>query len=244
MIPERFRIHVLLATALACLIVLEFFVIGGVIREAFVWVVKTYLLDPTNRAYWPDDLLMRLGWVAGTLFCYFLIPAALIKIGFGQDLHDYGWSFEGYWKHVWIYLLLILPILGAMFHLVHEESFQQTYPFHHPRDLRELLIWEFAYAVQFIALEFFFRGFLVHGAARAYGNEAAVWLMVFPYMMIHYPKPFLECCGAVIAGLVLGWLSLRTKSIFGGATAHILVAWSMDFAVLWFNGWFAIHLLW
>jgi hypothetical protein len=46
--------------------------------------------------------------------------------------------------------------------------------------------------------------------------------------MIHFHKPFLECLGAVVAGLVLGHLALRFRAFWGGALLHILVAVSMD----------------
>jgi hypothetical protein len=37
---------------------------------------------------------------------------------------------------------------------------------------------------------------------------------------------------------MLGWLSLRTGSIFGGVMLHIMVAWSLDILALWHKGWF------
>ncbi|MBT8199929.1 MAG: CPBP family intramembrane metalloprotease, partial [Acidimicrobiia bacterium] len=61
----------------------------------------------------------------------------------------------------------------------------------------------------------------------------AVWVMVVPYMMIHFTKPPLEALGAVVAGAVLGVLSLRKESIWLGAALHIGVALTMDIAALW-----------
>jgi membrane protease YdiL (CAAX protease family) len=46
--------------------------------------------------------------------------------------------------------------------------------------------------------------------------------------MIHYGKPYLEAHGAVVAGVVLGTLSLRTRSIYSGFLLHISVAAGMD----------------
>ena len=40
-------------------------------------------------------------------------------------------------------------------------------------------------------------------------------------------KPMPETLGAVIAGVVLGTLSMRTRSIWGGALIHIAVAITM-----------------
>jgi membrane protease YdiL (CAAX protease family) len=52
--------------------------------------------------------------------------------------------------------------------------------------------------------------------------------MVVPYCMIHYGKPMPETLFAIVAGLVLGTLALRTKSIWLGVLIHISVALTMD----------------
>ena len=70
------------------------------------------------------------------------------------------------------------------------------------------------------------------------GNVAAVAVMLVAYTMLHFTKPYLEASGAVIAGLVLGYLALRTRSIWGGITVHGMVAVTMDLAALTHHGWF------
>ena len=93
------------------------------------------------------------------------------------------------------------------------------------------------YATQFLSLEFFFRGFMVHGLRRRIGS-AAIPVMMVPYCMIHFEKPLPETLAAIIAGLVLGFMSLRTRSIILGAAIHVSVALSMDFTSLWRKGFF------
>jgi len=85
--------------------------------------------------------------------------------------------------------------------------------------------------VQFIALEVFFRGFLLHGLRRALGANA-IFVMVVPYCMIHFQKPMPETFGAIGAGLILGTLALRTRSIWGGVLIHVGVAMTMDVLAL------------
>jgi membrane protease YdiL (CAAX protease family) len=50
--------------------------------------------------------------------------------------------------------------------------------------------------------------------------------------MIHYGKPMAETYGAIIAGVVLGTLAMRTRSIWGGVLVHCAVAISMDVLAL------------
>lgn len=63
-------------------------------------------------------------------------------------------------------------------------------------------------------------------------GSTAIFVMVVPYTMIHFTKPFPETLGAIVAGIVLGTLALRTRSIFGGVAIHTAAGWSMDFFAL------------
>ena len=87
------------------------------------------------------------------------------------------------------------------------------------------------YAAQFLALEVFFRGFLLAGLRRAMGANA-VFVAMVPYVMLHFGKPLPETLGAVVTGIVLGTLALRTRSIWGGVVIHIAVAVTMDLLAL------------
>ena len=50
--------------------------------------------------------------------------------------------------------------------------------------------------------------------------------------MIHYPKPMGESIGAILAGLALGYLALKNRSVWGGAALHWSVALTMDLAAI------------
>ena len=93
------------------------------------------------------------------------------------------------------------------------------------------MAFERLYLMQFVAVEFFFRGFLLHGAKHRFGAWA-ILLPLIPYMMVHFGKPPAEAAGEVVAGLVLGFLSLRTGSILYGVVLHAGVALAMDLASL------------
>lgn len=56
--------------------------------------------------------------------------------------------------------------------------------------------------------------------------------MCVPYLMIHFPKLWLEATGAILFGLFLGLLAMRSRSIWGGVAVHITIALAMDFAAL------------
>jgi membrane protease YdiL (CAAX protease family) len=87
------------------------------------------------------------------------------------------------------------------------------------------------YIAQFFGLEVFFRGFWLSGLRHTLGS-GAIFAMVVPYCMIHHGKPYLEAAGAVVAGIALGSLAMRTRSIYSGFLVHITVALLMDFTAL------------
>ena len=62
------------------------------------------------------------------------------------------------------------------------------------------------------------------GALRRSFGSGAIFAMAVPYCMIHFGKPFLEANGAIVAGIALGSLSMKTKSIYQGFFVHITVA--------------------
>ena len=78
----------------------------------------------------------------------------------------------------------------------------------------------------------FFRGWMV-SALRTTLGAGAIFVMAVPYCMIHYGKPYLEAHGAIVAGIVLGSLAMKTRSIYSGFLVHITVAFGMDFLALW-----------
>ena len=74
------------------------------------------------------------------------------------------------------------------------------------------------------------------GALRRTMGAGAIFAMAVPYCMIHYGKPYFEAQGAIVAGVVLGSLAMRTRSIYAGFLVHITVAVSMDLLSLWKRG--------
>jgi len=181
-------------------------------------------------------LLRIMMWSLGAFTVYFALPALVIRRVFGHRLSDYGLSLKGVRGHLWVYFVLFLPVFGLVLLVASTPQFQAKYPFYRdPIGWTDLLIWEAFYAVQFFSLEFFFRGFLIHGLKDRLGRHA-ILVMVVPYTMIHFTKPFYESLGAIGAGSILGLLSLRTGSIFGGFLIHVGVALSMDIAALLHRG--------
>jgi membrane protease YdiL (CAAX protease family) len=174
-------------------------------------------------------------WALSCLAAWFVLPALVVRLGFRERLRDYGVKLSGVFADFWLYIVMLAAVLPLVLLASSDVHFLRTYPFYRfaPGEplWPVLLRWEAVYVLQFFAVEFFFRGFLLHGTRRRFGCYA-VFVMTVPYCMIHFTKPMPEALGSIVAGVVLGFMSLKTRSIWMGTAAHVTVALAMDFLSL------------
>jgi hypothetical protein len=169
-----------------------------------------------------------------------VVPALLLRAAARVSPRDLGVRVRGTGRDALLYALLFVVFVPVVWWVAHRSDFQQTYPFFKPlrgMSTREFatsapfLVFEAAYFLQFFAIEFFFRGVMVLGLKPAFGR-ASILVMLAPYCMIHYHKPMAEAFGAIGAGIVLGCLSWRTRTVLWGWLLHYGVALSMDLLAL------------
>jgi membrane protease YdiL (CAAX protease family) len=176
-----------------------------------------------------DQLYSYAWWASARIVGYVFVPIVVWKLCFRKEkILDYGLRVTGFVDHLWLYGVLFALIIPVMLTVAHQPDFGSYYPFYKlsSRSWFDFLVWEAMYYLQFFALEFFFRGWMI-GALRRLGT-VAIFAMAVPYCMIHYGKPYLEAHGAIVAGVVLGTLSMKTRSIYGGFLLHVSVAAGMD----------------
>jgi len=177
-------------------------------------------------------------WAVATVFFYMALPILAIKFLFKEHLRDYGLKRQEFFGYYKIYLLVFLLIFPLIVIVSYSPQFQAAYPFYVPPDgklMPRYFIWEMFYVLQYFALEFFFRGFMVHGLKGELGFYS-IMVMTVPYCMIHFGKPLPECIGSIFAGIFLGLMSYKTQSIWMGSIIHIAVGLSMNWLSLWQRG--------
>jgi membrane protease YdiL (CAAX protease family) len=193
-------------------------------------------LDQTSEHY---QLLSFLYWAVTSVLVRIAAPCLAIWLIIGESPRDYGYRIRGTAKHAWIYLLLFIAVLPAIAAVSFSQGFQDMYPMYRQaiRGWDHFIPYQIFYGIQFFGVEAFFRGFLTFGLYQRFGYYALL-VMVIPYAMIHLGKPPLETFAAIPAGLLLGFLALRTGSWVYGAVLHWAVGIAMDVAVILQKGGF------
>ncbi|MGD8176221.1 CPBP family intramembrane glutamic endopeptidase [Marinimicrobium sp. ARAG 43.8] len=233
------RVFVTLASVSVCLLILHYaknsYLLYELLQMLAQWQGKAS--DSYTRAIQQSEWRHLIGyawWTGWHIVCFLLIPWTVIRCFWRREsLADFGWRWNETSQHWRGYLLLLSPILVFVVIVSQGEDFVNHYPFytHAGRSWADFLAWELLYMTQFVVLEFFFRGYMLRALRPALGANA-IWVMCVPYLMIHFPKLWLEATGAILFGLFLGVLALRSRSIWGGVLVHAGVALSMDTAAL------------
>ncbi|HVZ88561.1 MAG TPA: CPBP family intramembrane glutamic endopeptidase [Polyangia bacterium] len=179
------------------------------------------------------EMYLRLWWALTRIGGY-LVPLVLWRLFFPRDhLADFGLRVRGLRDHAWIYALCVVVMVPVILTVSRQRDFVEYYPMYKAagRSWLDFALWETLYLAQFFTLEIFFRGFWLR-ALRGFG-AGAIWSMIVPYCMIHFGKPYLEACGAMVAGVVLGSLAMYTRSIYAGFLVHATVAVLNDCVALY-----------
>lgn len=168
-----------------------------------------------------------------SLLVRIVAPCLIIWLVLRERVRDFGYRVRGITKHAYVYLVLfalMVPIVLAASFL---QGFQDKYPMYKQAILGwdHFAYYQIAYGIQFFGVEAFFRGFLTFGLFKRFGYSA-LFVMVIPYSMVHFGKPPIEVFAAVPAGLILGYLALKTRSWIFGALLHWSVGLTMDLAAI------------
>lgn len=208
---------VVLAVSAASLIAVKYLVMPVWFHESF-----SDVFQPLSTYVW---------WAGVYVLAWFALP--LVIGGWrGFAPSQLGLVTQGLARKLWMYGVLYLVAMIFVAVASSRPAFLQMYPFLRAGELvtwswRLLLGFWALYSLQFFCVEFFFRGFMLFTLRPRFGY-ASIAVMIVPYSMIHFDKPLPEAVAAVVGGTILGWLALRTRSIWGGVLLHIAIAISMD----------------
>lgn len=205
--------------------------------EFFGWQAPFYrLIAPFFPNIQYSDLAFYAQIYTTASFAFFLILIPLIFLKLNGEHH---WSQLGLKRpaaeDALPYLAFGLLMTPVLLIVCAQPGFYGFYPIYKPKQVSDWLSFEAVYALQFIAIEFFFRGPLLFLLYRSL-KDSAIFIMLVPYALIHIHKPFPEALGAIVAGVILGALAIKSRSIWWGVLLHIYIALLADTLGLFYSG--------
>jgi hypothetical protein len=187
-------------------------------------------LNPSMAQYW----YVKIYYNWGMALILFLIVPGLVSRKLGIKKKDLGLQWGN--KKLGLILLAvglaILPLIGL--EVLNDPQMQAEYPLLHPFanwqsfDLLGFnpglwILGEISYVViYYIPYEFFWRGF-AQFPLRKYGKINNFWIILWTTCLtsiIHLDVPQSELAGAILVGIIYGWLALNTNSIYYGLIHH------------------------
>lgn len=173
------------------------------------------------------EFFVRVHWAGFYILGYVVVPMLAVGLILREPLSDFGLSFGKLRKHLPIYFFFICLAAPMVAIASQTQVFLAKYPKMPAATLSEFFILELLYVLQFVGVEFFYRGFLLFPSVRKFGLPG-IMLPIVPYCMLHFAKPIPEAIGAIFAGMLLGYYAWKSRSIWGGVLLHGLVAVTMD----------------
>ena len=232
-----------------------FVILSSLVLFTVFWYFGRYAFFAKNLAgRFPETSLTPLYpffyFCAASVFFRTICPLLCIKFVLKRRIRDFGYNPRGSGKKAWLYGVLFLSVLPFVVLASTTSSFQTFYPqfkgvFMHGADGPEVywqhvVIFELVYMFLFLSGESFWRGYMVFGLEEDLGYYG-ILVMIIPYVMSHYDKPFLETMGAIVSGGVLGYLALQHRNFWLGVLVHWGVAISMDMMALYMLGVSIVH---
>lgn len=191
---------------------------------------EKYFSGVQNLAYWKiiyhNLMSFVLLFIFGLFFSKFVLKNNFKDMGLGKGNHKLGLAFCGI-------ATLIMPLL-ALSTLLNVEM-TSTYPLVNFSSYSQ---WYFiagyflSYLLYYIGWEFLFRSLLLFST-----KEKGIWIAILITTMVSalihssiasFGKPLIETLAAIPAGIIFGWLAIKTKSIWYSLYIHVLIGFLTD----------------
>lgn len=215
-------------------------------KGAFLIVTMLFVFSYRSSSFHLKNIAKEWLYGSSDFYFYYRTIAQCIQAGliFIPVFIVWSWhnkqmnlSLQGFKKsNIRPYFYLLMGMLPLLAWASFQQDFLQTYPIY-IRYLRlegvselpffKVLVFELAYGIDFVATEYFFRGFLIIGLGTIFGRAVILPMAVF-YVTIHFGKPLGETISSFFGGFILGIIAYETKSIYGGIMIHLGIAWLME----------------
>ncbi|HHH53253.1 MAG TPA: CPBP family intramembrane metalloprotease [Bacteroidetes bacterium] len=184
----------------------------------------------------PEDQNIRINQFIIFFFLTFVIPALYIIFAMKKPLSEFGLRLGDYKWGIKSLLLIPFLIIPVLYFGAKVPELQSEYPLAKSllSDHSHLFIYELSYLIfYYIAWEFFFRGFILFGLKNRFGIINAILIQTISSCLVHIDKPEGEIFGSILAGIVLGIIAIRTKSIWYVIILHATIGILTDLFIIY-----------
>ncbi|MCO4820041.1 MAG: CPBP family intramembrane metalloprotease [Bacteroidetes bacterium] len=214
-------------------IILSLFAVGVFsLRQYIVWKVHLEGFDVGRFPHFSNRIIGDLLKMAAAMLpitVYWLWDRKQIESPYGFTIKNFNL------KPYFLILLIMLPFVVGF-------GLTDHFGGYYPRGLKNLtyyfgygvdppsaylLFYELIYGLDFVSIEYFFRGFLVLAFLKYVGPGSILPMAAF-YVSIHFGKPMVETISSFFGGSLLGILAFYSRSIWGGIVVHMGIAWLME----------------
>lgn len=174
-------------------------------------------------------LIEYLYWFIGDFVTFLILSVLIIKFILKEKINAYGFGLGEYRIGFALTIIFYLVMLPIIWFASSGQEFADKYP--HLLTARtnwnEFFIFEAGMLLYMFAWEFIWRGFMLFGLKEKFGFYS-VLIQMIPFVILHNGKPAPETFGAILGGIALGILALRTNSFYYGVITHMGVMFSID----------------
>jgi uncharacterized protein len=156
-------------------------------------------------------------WLSVFLY-YGVFPLLVIMVVLRKNPLDFGLRRGDARLWGW-YVLIFCVIAGVILWASSNDSGLQKY---YGAAGFNVFTYTLTQALNLGGSEFFYRGFLLFGLKKKFG-EAAILIQVVPFVMTHLGKPEIETVSTIITGILFGWVAYRGKSFWPVFIIHMFI---------------------
>ncbi|MBU1101343.1 MAG: CPBP family intramembrane metalloprotease [Bacteroidetes bacterium] len=215
-------------------VVIIFLSVGVLQTISYYYTSRRFFRDNLYHTYFNGDELVNLWeylyWFCTDFVTFLVLPLFIIKFLIKDKISDYGLKLGDYrlgFALTFVFIFFMLPFLWIV---SASPQFAAKYPhlFQAKVNWLVFIVYEIGMFLYMFSWEFIWRGFMLFGLEKKFGYYA-ILIQMIPFVILHNGKPPLETFSAILGGIVLGILALRTRSFIYGVFVHFGIMVSIDF---------------
>ena len=195
--------------------------------------INLEMIFPSLSLRWNADFYGTVYEYSAAFLLMFLIPFTIVRVGFRTGLGELGFR-TGDVRYGLRFLAVAAPLFLLSAYLGSgDAAMQAEYPLaksvtgHAPL----FFVVELFYLIYYFSWEFLFRGLMLFGLEKRFGAAAAILIQTIPSAIVHIGKPASESFAAIFAGLLFGFLAIRTRSFLYPLILHAVIGIGTDLFV-------------